>query len=271
MKRNGNDQRTSRVNEDSPRAPPEPPPPIIYHPEQSRDEAMKSNEPSSPQTSTDMHNGPGSEVAAPGDHGSERDTPASETKGRNVEASVPSQDTRPQPRTETKVEAGDDEGCRKGRSDRDGNGRDGRANDDAGATSNAGRESRRLAPKLLAEDEPNQHKNHTRTTRNVPEPSTPPMNCPKRPTESVNPPHRRGRLKTRPTRIRQARAHAGTRTRRIQHVRTLPGPIQLVGCCGYAPGMPGECPRQAKTKAEGPRVQHTRTARPHRQETRDAP
>ncbi|KAF9233781.1 hypothetical protein BU15DRAFT_79761 [Melanogaster broomeanus] len=238
MKKNEIDQRTSRVNEDSPRAPPEPPPPITNHPERSCDDAVESNEPGSARTSTDVRNEPGSEIAAPGDQGSEWECSTSD------------------PIEEVRV----DEGHRGGQSEGDSSRRDHSPSSDDGTTSNAGRKSGRLAPKLLAEDEPSQHKDQDRITRNVPGPPQSPTNDhANRPTKPVNPPRRRGRLKTRPARIRQARAYAPAEYSRVG---TLPGPIQPVGCIGYAPEMPGECPRPARTKAEGPRAQHTRTAHP---------
>ncbi|KAF9236382.1 hypothetical protein BU15DRAFT_77093 [Melanogaster broomeanus] len=259
-KKNGNDQRTSRVNEDLPRAPPEPPPPILNHPERPCDDTAKSDEPSSPQTRTDAHNEPGSEVAALGDHASEGECPGSETKGRD------SVRRRSQSRR-VEGEIGD-------QSDGDDSGRDRGPSSDDSATSNAGRESRRLAPKPLAEDEPNQHKNHERITRNVPGPPQSPTNDhANRPTTPVNPPRRRGRLKTQPARIRQARAYAGTRTRRIQSHdhRDDAGPIEVVGCRGYGPEMQGEYPRAARIEGGHYRDQHDETTHPHTARTRDAP
>ncbi|KAF9230654.1 hypothetical protein BU15DRAFT_83363 [Melanogaster broomeanus] len=197
-------QRTSRVNKDSPRAPPEPPPPILNHPERSRDDAMKSGEPSSPQTSTDAHNGPGSEVAVPGDHRSERERPASERNGRDIEVNAPRRDTRP------RDEVRDDEGCRKGQSEGGSSRRDCGPSSNDGATSGTGRDSKRVEAGPLAEDEPSQHENQDQTTRSVLGlPQSPTNNHANRPTKPMNPPRRRGRLKTRSARIHRARGHAG--------------------------------------------------------------
>ncbi|KAF9231578.1 hypothetical protein BU15DRAFT_82227 [Melanogaster broomeanus] len=46
----------------------------------------------------------------------------------------------------------------------------------------------------------------------IPEPCTSPTKCPKRPIQPANPPHRRGRLKTRHPRVNQARVYEETRT-----------------------------------------------------------
>ncbi|KAF9230817.1 hypothetical protein BU15DRAFT_83152 [Melanogaster broomeanus] len=70
----------------------------------------------------------------------------------------------------------------------------------------------------------------------------------KRPVEPINPPRRRGRLKTQAARSCRACAYEETRTRPCwDHT----GSIGLVGCIGYALGMLGEHPRASRPKAEG--------------------
>ena len=67
--------------------------------------------------------------------------------------------------------------------------------------SDARRDSKRLETRSLAEDESNQQKLEKRSKCDVPEPSKLPRNHPKGPTKPLNPPRRRGRLKSRPKRI----------------------------------------------------------------------
>ncbi|KAF9239630.1 hypothetical protein BU15DRAFT_61857 [Melanogaster broomeanus] len=163
-------------------------------------------------------------------------------------------------------QSSEDEGCTKGRSDRDGSGRDGGASGDDSATSSAGCESRRLVPKMLAEDEQSQHRAHIRTALNSPRPSPPLPNNTKRPTKPANPPRRRGRLKTRPRRVNRAPAHEETRTRAgYGHVGTVPGHSDPSGasdmhweCRGNSLGQPGPQTRYHERSTRRPRAPITR-------------
>ena len=100
------------------------------------------------------------------------------------------------------------------------------------ATSNARRESKGLETRSLAEDESSQQELNKRMKRDIPEPSQLPINHPGGPTEHVNPPRQRGRLKSRTRKIRRStiekidspsrtavsrpkRAHQAHRIRRI--------------------------------------------------------
>ncbi|KAF9232205.1 hypothetical protein BU15DRAFT_67665 [Melanogaster broomeanus] len=274
MKTNEDDQRNPNVNDDLPRAPPEPPPPTLNHPERSRDEAVKSDEQSSPQTTTDAHHEPSSEVAALGDRGSEREPPASEGNGRDIETNAPSRDTRPRACMRIEEEARDDEGCRKGQGEGDGCQRDNGASGNDGTTSDASRDSRRVVLKALAEDEQSQHHENVRTTpKNSPAPSRPSAKRRKRPTEPVNPPRRRGRLKTQPARIHRARAYAGTRTRAVYgHIGTIPAQSNSSDasdmhreCRGSVPGQPGPKPKDHECSTRGPRTPIARKRETHRE------
>ncbi|KAF9245749.1 hypothetical protein BU15DRAFT_70819 [Melanogaster broomeanus] len=100
------------------------------------------------------------------------------------------------------------------RSDGDGSRRDGATSSNNGAMSDTSRDSKRVKTGPLAEDEARQDRWYMHRLRDdIPEPCTPPATHPKRPTEPVNPPCRRGRLKTRPARIHRARAYKETRAK----------------------------------------------------------
>jgi hypothetical protein len=58
-----------------------------------------------------------------------------------------------------------------------------------GETSSTHHDSKRVKTRLLAEDEVSQQELDKRTKCDILEPSKPPNNHPKRPTEPVNPPH----------------------------------------------------------------------------------
>ena len=85
--------------------------------------------------------------------------------------------------------------------DAEGVGCDGNGGRKGGATSAAHRNSKRVKTDVLAAYQGNQHEQRQRTTSDVPEPSNPPPNYPRRPYTHPNPPRRRGRLKTRPTSV----------------------------------------------------------------------
>ncbi|KAF9232028.1 hypothetical protein BU15DRAFT_81710 [Melanogaster broomeanus] len=155
-------------------------------------------------------------------------------------------------------------------SEGNGSGQDHGPSSDDGATSGTSCDSKQVKRGPLAEDEAHQDRWYMHRLRNdIPEPCTPPTNRPKRPTKPANPPRRRGRLKMQPAKNLSSTREPAPAV--YGHVGTPTGPIQPVRCIGYAPGMPGERPRPTRTQAEGPRAQYTKTARPHRQETRDAP
>ncbi|KAF9230148.1 hypothetical protein BU15DRAFT_83988 [Melanogaster broomeanus] len=159
-------------------------------------------------------------------------------------------------------------------SEGDDNGRNGGVNSDDGATSNAGRESRGLAPKMLAEDEARQDHWYVHRRRDdVPGPSTLPMNRPKRPTTSANPPRRRGRLKTRP---RRSIGHPHTRKRAPAQDMVTSGPyranrsrrmhrICIKGTGGTSPGQQGPQARYSKCSTRRPRAPIARKRETHRE------
>ena len=98
-----------------------------------------------------------------------------------------------------------------------------------GATSGARRDSKRVETRPLAGVEIGQHERRNNMKAHVPEPSIPLPNDPKRPTNPPNPPRRRGRLKTNPRRISQARSRSST-----HHViRSRQDRIGRVGCIRY--------------------------------------
>ena len=70
-----------------------------------------------------------------------------------------------------------------------------------GATSAPRRKSKRLETEALAGYQTGQHEQRRDTTNDAPGPSIPPPNHHRQPTDHLNPPPRRGRLKSRPTRV----------------------------------------------------------------------
>ncbi|KIJ04991.1 hypothetical protein PAXINDRAFT_21728, partial [Paxillus involutus ATCC 200175] len=82
--------------------------------------------------------------------------------------------------------------------------RDGRTNDTGDATSSASCNSSRVETDALADDEAGQQCNgKPRASTSSPGPSTPLPYASRRPTHQVNPPRRRGRLKSPPTNVSQ--------------------------------------------------------------------
>ena len=79
-----------------------------------------------------------------------------------------------------------------------------------GATSGASHDSKRVGTRLLAGDRPGQHGKRKGANTDVPGPSIPPPSHPRRPTESVDPPRRRGRMKSPPRRIRRSKRRRST-------------------------------------------------------------
>ena len=74
------------------------------------------------------------------------------------------------------------------------------------AASGASGESKRLNTRPLAETDSSQHEQRKRGTAHVPEPSTPPPDHHRRPMDHVNPPRRRGCMKTKPRQVSQTRS-----------------------------------------------------------------
>ena len=103
------------------------------------------------------------------------------------------------------VATGDVERDWKRQNDVEGVGCDWNGDRKGGATSAARRDSKRVETDALAAYQEDQHEQRQQTTSDVPEPSNPPHNYPRRPHTHPNPPRRRGRLKTKPTRVSQSR------------------------------------------------------------------
>ncbi|KIJ07582.1 hypothetical protein PAXINDRAFT_19235 [Paxillus involutus ATCC 200175] len=118
------------------------------------------------------------------------------------------------------------EGKEGDQSEDDGCQRDGRTNDAGDATSSASCNSLRVETDALADDEAGQQcYGKPRASTSSPEPSTPPTPFPyatRRPTYHVNPPRRRGHLKTKPTNVSKPErmVHAPRRTVESTTTRT---------------------------------------------------
>ena len=80
----------------------------------------------------------------------------------------------------------------------------GRRDGKDGATSGTHLNSQRVETRLLAGDKGQSQQVEHDITTDVPEASTPPPNDPKRPVELLNPPCRRGRLKSHTRKIRRS-------------------------------------------------------------------
>ena len=115
-----------------------------------------------------------------------------------------------------------------------------------GATSGARHDSKRVGTKPLAENESSQHERWNHERAHVPEPSTPPPEYHRRPTDQPNPPRRRGRIKTRPRSVSTSRrAYQATRSRR-GHIRRT----RAIGYVVYGQEMAQELSRGAERKDE---------------------
>ena len=97
-----------------------------------------------------------------------------------------------------------------------------------GATSGASHDSKRVGTGLLAGNKSGQNGKRKRAKTDIPGPSRPPPSHPRRSTEPVDPLRRRGRLKTRPKRIRRSKRRKST-YRVVQPCRGQSGRIERSG------------------------------------------
>ena len=131
--------------------------------------------------------------------------PRSDGNERDVETNAPGRDRGPGGRLGEQEAMGGVERDWKRETDGEGGGFDGRWWVMDGATSAARLDSERVETDALAEYQASQHEQRQRTTTNVPGPSTPPPIDHRQPNDHPNPPRRRGRLKTKPTRVSRSR------------------------------------------------------------------
>ena len=103
-----------------------------------------------------------------------------------------------------------------------------------GATSGTCRDLKRVETDPLAIEKEGQHERRKRTTNNIPRPSTPPAIYPRSLTGYVDPPRRRGRIKSRSGKIRRTKMKKSTyriiqprrgQIRRIKRIRDAGEPI----------------------------------------------
>ena len=120
-----------------------------------------------------------------------------------------------------------------------------------GATSNARRESKGLETRSLAEDESSQQELDKGTKRDIPEPSQLPINHPGGPTEHVNPPRRRGRLKSCTRKIRRSTVRRSTH-QVVPPCRGQSGRIVRIGYVAYTVQRLGEHPTATMNKKDRP-------------------
>jgi hypothetical protein len=151
---------------------------------------------------------------------------------RDVETNAPSREMPPGDPEGDQIEPGDVESGRERQSVGDGDQAGGSRGWMDGATSGARRDSKRVETTPLAEGETGQHERRKRTTTDAPGPSEPPPDHPRSLTDYVDPPRRRGRLKTRPRKVstRRRRTYQVTRTHRGRI-----GQIRPFVCVVYGP------------------------------------
>ena len=131
--------------------------------------------------------------------------PSSDGNERRVETSSPCRDRRPEGHmVEPKASKGV-EGDWRRRIDGEGVGYDRRRGGKDGATSSASHDSKQVGTRLLAGDKSGRNGKRKRANTDVPGPSRPPPSHPRRPAESVDPPRRRGRLKSPTRKIRRSK------------------------------------------------------------------
>ena len=153
-------------------------------------------------------------------------SPWSSENAHGDEMNVPCRDNRPGGHIGKQGGPGDVEGDPERHSDGDGVETDGRRYQMDGAMSRPRHDSKQVETDPLAEDETGQRRWYKRDTTDVPRPSTAPTEDHRLPADHPNPPRRRGRLKTRPTRVSHPRwTYQATRTRR--------GRIGRIECAGY--------------------------------------
>ncbi|KIJ05131.1 hypothetical protein PAXINDRAFT_21585 [Paxillus involutus ATCC 200175] len=149
------------------------------------------------------------------------------------------------------------EGKEGGQSEGDACQRDGRTNDTGDATSSASCNSSRVETGALAEHEDGQHRDGIRNaSMNVPGPPSPLPYAMPRPTHITNPPRRRGRLKSPPTKVSRTRAY-GLCTKSDGHADHLPVQSDATEMVrSYRGSVPK--PPQSRTKGT-----EARTSTPH--------
>ncbi|KIJ10858.1 hypothetical protein PAXINDRAFT_16192 [Paxillus involutus ATCC 200175] len=138
-----------------------------------------------------------------------------------------------------------------GKSEGEGRHGDGRTNGTGDSTSSASCDSKRVKTGVLAEDEGSQQRDDKpNVTTDLPGLPTPLLYATSRPTHVANPPRRRGRLKTRSTKVSRARAY-GIRTTsygRVDDHPVQPDATEMAQrCWGSVPAPPD--PRTKGTEA----------------------
>ncbi|KIJ14077.1 hypothetical protein PAXINDRAFT_12994 [Paxillus involutus ATCC 200175] len=164
-----------------------------------------------------------------------------------------------------KGDEGDDEESRSrevedkagGQSDDEDGHRDGRTIDTGSPTSGTSHDSLQVETGALADNEAGQQCNgKPNVSTNSPGPSTPFPYTTKRPTHIANPPRRRGRLKSPPTKVSRTRAY-GLRTKSDGHADHLPVQSDATETVrSYRGSVPK--PPQSRTKGT-----EARTSTPH--------
>ncbi|KAI9569746.1 hypothetical protein HD554DRAFT_2313462 [Boletus coccyginus] len=107
----------------------------------------------------------------------------------------------------------------------DGGGYDGNSGQTDGATSGARRDSKRVKTDPLADTKASQRRHYKHDMTDAPRPSAPPPAYPRSPTDYLDPPRRRGRIKLHPREVSQ------TRARKTAHhvIRAYRGHIGQIG------------------------------------------
>ena len=157
--------------------------------------------------------------------------PKSIRDAHNVETSVLRQVRGPRGHSDEEVKSGDIGDEWKRQSDGDGVKMDETGCRMDGATSGARRNSKQVETQPLAGVETGQHQQRNRMTAHVPQPSTPPPRYARSLSNYMNPPRRRGRIKTRSRQVSRAQARKLTH----QFERSHRGCIGRPRSDGYTP------------------------------------
>ena len=194
--------------------------------------------------------------------GNDGKQPRTEGDQRYVETNAPGRDGGPGGHIGESVESGEVEGDRERQSDGDGIEMDREWCWTDSATSGARRDSRRVGLQPLAEVRSSRQERRQRTMAHAPRPSTPPSRYARSLSDHVDPPRRRGRLKTKSRRVSQTQArryaHQAIRTRR-GHYR-----IRFICCTGTWDGAEAISSRKTRRRGHWSRSRpsaHTRSSK----------
>ena len=187
--------------------------------------------------------------------------PSSTSNERGVDTNALHRDRRPGGHIGELTTSKGVEGDWKRRNDGECVGYDGRRGGKDSATSGASHDSKRVGTRLLAGNKSGQNGKRKRANTDVPGPSRPPPSHPRRPTEPVDPPRQRGKLKTRTRKIRRSNMEKDDLPNRTATSRPKRAHRAHRICCmhtpdaGGAPHSDGEAARPLRVRAHAAETQ----------------